>query len=255
VYDPVKAHQAIERLVVRESGGLQERKYYRFRVDRWYGGIVTGDCVGCGLFCKFCWVSDKVRYRVKAVGRFYKPREVAEKLLELVRRSGIRQLRLSGGEPTIGKNHLLSLLSELEREGIPFILETNGILIGWDEDYAKQLAKYDFLHVRVSLKGCNENEFSMLTGAMPEGFELQLKALENLSKFGAECHPAVMISFSSKESFRKLVERLRRINPIFAEELEIEELILYPHVVERLKKYSLRYLTGYPPDKIPPDQI
>ena len=255
MYDPVKAHQAIERLVVRESGGLQERKYYRFRIDRWYGGIVTGDCVGCGLFCKFCWVSDKVRYRVKAVGRFYKPREVAEKLLKLVRRSGIRQLRLSGGEPTIGKNHLLSLLSELESEGIPFILETNGILVGWDEDYAKQLAKYDFLHVRVSLKGCNENEFSMLTGAMPEGFELQLKALENLSKFGAECHPAVMISFSSKESFRKLVERLRKINPIFAEELEIEELILYPHVVERLKKYSLRYLTGYPPDKIPPDQI
>jgi uncharacterized Fe-S cluster-containing radical SAM superfamily protein len=38
-----------------------ERKYYRFRVDRWYGGIVTVDCVGCGLFCKFCWVSDNVR--------------------------------------------------------------------------------------------------------------------------------------------------------------------------------------------------
>jgi len=255
VYDPVKSHRAIEKLVVREGGSHQERKYYRFRIDRWYGGIVTGDCVGCGLFCKFCWVSDKVRYRVRNVGNFYRPIEVAERLLELSRRSGLRQLRLSGGEPTIGKDHLLALLSELAGAGISFILETNGILIGWDEDYARQLAKYDFLHVRVSLKGCSETEFSMLTGADPEGFKLQLRALENLSKFGAECHPAVMISFSSKESFQSLVKRLKKINPSLADEVEVEELILYPHVIERLKRYSLRYSTGYPPDKVPPDQI
>jgi len=240
---------------VRGGGPSQERKYYRFRIDRWYGGIVTGDCVGCGLFCKFCWVSDKVRYRVREVGEFYSPSEVAQRLLDLSRRSGLRQVRLSGGEPTIGRDHLLSLLSELHGAGVSFILETNGIPLGRDEGYARGLARYDFLHVRVSLKGCSEEEFSILTGADPDGFKLQLRALEYLSRLGVECHPAVMISFSSEESFKRLLERLRGIDPRLADEVEVEELILYPHVVDRLKRYSLNYLTGYPPSRVPPDQI
>ena len=53
-YDPVARHKVIENKVVK--GEL--RKYYRFRTDRWYGGIATADCVGCGLICKFCWVRD-----------------------------------------------------------------------------------------------------------------------------------------------------------------------------------------------------
>ena len=254
-YSSVEAHKRIERLVARTVGGVPERKYYRFRVDRWYGGIVTGDCVGCGLSCKFCWVSDKVRYRPRFVGKFYKPAEVADRLTTLAGRRGLRQLRLSGGEPTIGKHHLLNLLDELKGCGYTFILETNGILLGYDEDYAKQLGRYDFIHVRVSLKGCCEEEFARLTNANPEDFKLQLKALENLVKHGVECHPAVMISFSTKESLNSLLRRLSEIDQSLVEEFEIEELILYPHVVERLKKYRLEYLTGYTPDRVPPEQI
>jgi len=255
LYSSLETHSRIERLVVRSSPRGQERKYYRFRIDRWYGGIVTGDCVGCGLFCKFCWVSDKVRYKTKAIGSFYNPRQAAERLLLLVKRSGLRQIRLSGGEPTIGRQHLISLLGELEGSGCDFILETNGILLGQDATYAEQLSKYDFLHVRVSLKGCSEEEFSKLTGAKPEDFRLQLKALENLVEMGVRCHPAVMISFSSKNNLNDLVKRLKAIHPILAEEIEIEELILYPHVVERLKRYGLEYVSGYHPSKVPPNQV
>lgn len=245
----------MERLVVRPAHGVQERKYYRFRVDRWYGGIVTGDCVGCGLSCKFCWVSDKVRYRPKEIGSFYSPRQVAERLLALAEKSGLSQLRLSGGEPTIGRLHLIELLDELKGSGCSFILETNGILLGHDPTYAEQLSRYDFIHVRVSLKGCSEEEFHRLTGARPEDFRLQLRALENLTRCGVECHPAAMISFSSRESLKALMERLREISPTLVEEFEVEELILYPHVVKRLQAYGLRYLTGHDPRRVPPDQI
>ena len=254
-YDAVNSHKQLEKLVTRSNLGIPERKYYRFRVDRWYGGIVTGDCVGCGLFCKFCWVSDKVRYRPRLVGRFYTPSEVAGRLIDLANRRGLRQIRLSGGEPTIGKSHLIKLLEELDGLGYSFILETNGILIGHDPDYAKQFSRFDFIHVRVSLKGCCEEEFAILTGARPEDFKLQLKALENLVRYGVECHPAAMISFSTKESLEKLMRRLGEIDRGLVEEFEVEELILYPHVVDRLRKYGLRYFTGYKPDQIPPDQI
>ena len=103
--------------------------------------------------------------------------------------------------------------------------------------------------MRVSFKGANEKEFSILTGAKPEGFSLQLKALENLTKNNVSCHPAVMVSFSEKENFEKLISKFKEIGPNL--EIEIEELILYPHVVRRLEKHSIKYTKGYEPDKVP----
>jgi len=249
VYDAVERHLAIEKLVTRFSGMGLERKYYRFRRARWYGGIVTADCVGCGLLCRFCWVSDRVLYHPAAAGTFYTAENVAERMQQIAKNSGLRQLRLSGGEPTLGKAHLLRLLELLSGKGYTFILETNGIPIAYDEDYASQLSRYNFIHVRVSLKGCNENEFAMLTGAKPQGFKLQLKALEKLVKHNISCHPSVMASFSTRESLQKLAERLKEINGRLAEDLEVEELILYPHVKEKIKKYKLQYYTGHYPTK------
>jgi uncharacterized Fe-S cluster-containing radical SAM superfamily protein len=189
------------------------------------------------------------------VGKFYNPKEIADGMVTLARKRGLNQLRVSGGEPTIGKSHLILLLRQLLGRGYPFILETNGILIAHDESYAKDLSKFDFVHVRVSLKGCNEQDFAMLTGAKPEGYTLQLKSLQNLVKAGVSCHPSVMASFSPRKSLAKLIERLRQINPYLARNLEIEELILYPHVIERIQKYKLKYHSAHRPNRIPPEQI
>jgi len=239
-YDPVTRHEAIEKLVVRDIGGIQERKYWRFRFDRWYGGIVTADAVGCGLVCKFCWVSDVVMFKPTEIGKFYSPSTVAKILVEMANKRDLRQLRVSGGEPTIGRRHLLQLLDHLAGQPLVFILETNGILIGNDPQYAKDLSKYRFLHVRVSLKGCNEEEFAMLTGAKPEGFLLHLRALENLVRAGVKCNPAVMVSFSTEESLRDLTRRLRDISPRLARDRESEELLLYPQVQRKIEKYGLK---------------
>lgn len=246
---------AIEKLVTRIGREEQEKKYYRIRPARWYGGIVTADCVGCGLLCKFCWVSDAVMFHPAEAGKFYTPRKVAEGLVTLARKRGLNQLRVSGGEPTIGKRHLLHLLNHLQGRGYPFILETNGIPIAYDESYAGDLSKYDFVHVRVSLKGCNEEEFAMLTGAKPEGFMLQLKSLQNLVKAGVSCHPSVMASFSPKKNLNMLVQRLKQISIHLVEETEIEELILYPHVARRIGRHGLKYYIAHTPDKVPKEQI
>ncbi len=45
------------------------------------------------------------------------------------------------------------------------------------------------------------------------------------------CHPAVMVLVSSGTHLHELVERLKKINPKLAENLEIENLILYPYLV------------------------
>ncbi|MEM3783926.1 MAG: molybdenum cofactor biosynthesis protein MoaA, partial [Candidatus Bathyarchaeia archaeon] len=121
--------------------------------------------------------------------------------------------------------------------------------------YVESLAKYDFVHVRVSLKGCNEKEFALLTGAKPEGFALQLKALQKLVDAKVSCHPAVMASFSTKKNLQSLLQRIREISPRLIDEVEIEELILYPHVVRRLRNHKLKYYTGYTPERVPPEQV
>lgn len=229
------AHET-ERIVTR---GIL-RKYYRFRPTSFYGGIATADCVGCALRCAFCW-SSFPRDHPERIGRFYTPEQVLEKLNSIARKRGYDQLRVSGNEPTIGRGHLLRLLDLVDETGYKFILETSGVLM--DKEYADQLSKFHNLHVRVSLKGTCEEEFSRLTGSVPEGFELQLKALENLLDAGVSTHAAIMRSFSRREGFERLLSRLREISPnLYIEE---EYVVLYPPVIRRLKAAGIKPLIAY----------
>jgi uncharacterized Fe-S cluster-containing radical SAM superfamily protein len=248
MFDPVELAELTRNIVCKNN----QRKYYRFRPSRFYGGIATADCVGCCLRCVFCW-SWRVATMPQECGHFYSPEEVDRKLIAIAKSKKLRQLRISGNEPTICREHLIKVL-ELIPEDYLFILETNGILIGSDMTYAEELSGFSNLYVRVSLKGTCEEEFSRLTGAIPEGFQLQLKALEFLSRCRVNVHPACMISFSPPENITALKNRLKAINPAF-ENFEIEELILYPSVEERLKKLKVNYMTGHMPESIPAEQI
>lgn len=249
MYDPIELATQTRKLVV---DGLA-RKYYRLaRGGRWYGGIATSDCTGCNLKCKFCW-SGAPRDNPGKVGSFHQPEEVFRALTNCARKSGYSQIRISGNEPTLGREHLLKLLELVDGTDYSFILETNGTLI--DPGYAKELSKFKRLHVRVSFKGTNHEEFAHLTGAKPAGFDLQLSALKNLIEAGVSCHPAVMLSFSPKEGRKALSERIKEISPYLANELEEEYVILYPIVVERLKKARLKPTLAYNPEGVPKELI
>ena len=235
-YDPVKLSQEIERIVAK--GKL--RKYYRFRGTRFYGGIATADCVGCNLSCYYCW-SDKPRKRPGEIGRFYSPKEVVDKIIAIMGKRDFSQARISGNEPTIAREHLIATLKEFtRRSNARFILETNGILLGHDESYAYEVANLKQVHVRVSLKGCSPEQFFKLTGAKPEAFELQLKALENLVNAWGSCHAAVMGEFASGRDLIALEERLAAIDPSLKRDLEFEHLMLFPHVRRQLTKHGIK---------------
>ncbi len=235
-FDPVKLAGETEKIVCRDG----DKKYYRFRPAKFYGGVSTADCVGCNLRCHFCWAWNVVTKPDKA-GEFYSPQQVADKITAIAKRGGFSQARVSGNEPTIGKNHLVEVLESLPKN-LRFILETNGILVGHDNDYATELARYQNAHVRVCLKGSNAGEFSRLTGAEAGAFELQLRALKNLADAGASFHPAVMASFSPKENLEHLVARLEDIRPGLGSELEYEVVEDYGGAFARLEKAGLARL-------------
>jgi len=232
--DPIALAERLQEVI----GSAEKRKYYRFRPAPYYGGIATADCVGCCLRCLFCW-SWHIIVQPEKIGRLYSPEEVARNLISIARKKGFQRIRISGNEPTLHRSHLLKILQLIPQE-IQFVLETNGILVGHDASYAQDLSRFNNLSVRVSLKGACPENFARLTGAKPEAFEFQLKALENLVQVGVDCFPAVMANFSTQEELQRLRQRLKEIRPDFAD-FEEEELILYPFVIEHLQKAGLKY--------------
>ena len=172
-FDPIEKAREIESIVSENS----KRKYYRVsRPGRWYGGIASADCCGCNLQCVFCW-SDKPRENPDKYGKFCAAEQVSERLIQCARDHNYRLVRVSGNEPTIAKEHLLKVIRFIGKTRLLFILETNGTLL--DEAFVQELAKFRNLHVRVSLKGTNPEEFSMSRKAQQEMAHLGLMRLVN----------------------------------------------------------------------------
>ncbi len=255
-YDPVEVAEKIRKYVTKTVNNTELRRYYRFRGGRWYGGIATGDVIGCNMKCKFCWSwRFKDRYDL---GKLLTPEEAARRLIEIARTKGYTQVRVSGGEPTISRRHLLDLIKIVEDNGLNFILETNGVLLGHDRSYARELASFSNIVVRVSFKGVTADEFYMLTGAKKECFELQFKALENLIDAGLrpgyEVYAAAMISFSDEKDIAKFVMKLAEINPELVE-VDWEVVIMYPHVKKLLKLTDLKPKRWVDPNNIPKSML
>ena len=228
MYNPVELSKKTEEIV--NKGKM--KKYYRFRATGFYGGIATADTVGCNLRCKFCWSSNSV-WNAKNTGTFYSPEQVAYNLNSIASKKGYNQVRISGGEPTIGREHLLEVLKNVN-PSLLFILETNGILLGIDKTYIEQLYDFKNLHVRVCLKGSTPEEFTWLTGAKI-GFEYQLKALEHLRDKTMKFNIALV---SLREDKQELFKRLTDMD-LGKIMIEDEEITLYPHVKKRLEKEGI----------------
>ena len=64
------------------------------------------------------------------------------------------------------KDHLLQVLELVGTTDYLFMLETNGILLGHDQNYSEELDRFrNNLHVRVSLKAGTPEGFQRRTGA------------------------------------------------------------------------------------------
>ncbi|MHC4499890.1 MAG: radical SAM protein, partial [Planctomycetota bacterium] len=238
-FDPLKLAAETENIVCR--GG--HRKYTKFICTRMYGGIVTGYTCGCCLRCTFCWVHWSRDFPEK-YGRFCSAADAFSRLSRVARKARVLQVRLSGAEPTLGKSHLLGLLERVENSPFRlFILETNGILLGADPEYAGQIARFKKVHTRIAVKAGTAEAFTRKTGAVPQSFELPFKGIANLMEAGASFHVAAMSADSrimDAQERQSLLDRLRSIDPTLLDNLEEEEVAPYHNTLERLKYAGVR---------------
>ena len=143
-YDPIALAAATEKVAVDGT----RRKYVQLgRPLRFYGGTTSATEVGCNLRCKFCF-SDKPVWKPQKTGRFYTPRQVFNGLAKSARKHGHTIISASASEGTIGREHLMELLNLVEKSEFVYVLETNGMILGNDAEYAQALAKYTRLDQR-----------------------------------------------------------------------------------------------------------
>lgn len=252
-FNPLELAKDTEKIVTKSGPDGLERKYTDFYSVPVYRGIATGYAAGCCLRCVYCW-SNWSRDFPERFGRFYSPKEAARRLFEAAEDGilysdywrrlipKVNKLRLSGCEPTIGKEHLISVLNHVDDSKYPlFILETNGILFGADRKYVKRIAEFaSKLYVRVSFKAATPESFTERTGAVGEYYELPFKALKYLLDEGIFARAAAMTDpkIMSEEERKILIERLSEIDPRYGRgELEEEAIDAYDTSMKRLKAF------------------
>ncbi|MCE4624427.1 MAG: radical SAM protein [Desulfurococcales archaeon] len=232
-FDPLRLSEKVEAEVYNEADGRHLRRYWRFRSSRHYGGNNAGDVVGCNLRCAFCW-AWKYAFSTRG-GEMLSPRDAAKRI---ARAGPFKTARLTGGEPTIGWEHTRRLAALLVARGYTFILETNGILIG--AGLVDPVRIPGGVRVRVSIKAPTPAYFERATGACARGFEFQIKALEALHdaglRPGIDYWASVVMGVAPRQAYESLLERLARIDPMLASTVEEEYIVLYPHVVELMRR-------------------
>jgi len=218
-FDPIRLAHQTEEII---SKG-RSRKYTKFYCAGVYGGISTG-------------------YTIVPLqtGQFFAPQEVFENLVSNARKKGVNKIRISGGEPTLCPEHLLSLLDHLDSVPFLFILETNGMLFGHDPDYVKRLKAHRNIHIRVSLKAGSPEGFEKRTGARGEFYELPFKAVEYLNRAGVSFHVAAMTDsrLMLPTERKMLLSLLESVG--YQDYLEEEICDPYSTAVKRLEKAGFK---------------
>ena len=233
-FDPITLSSLIKESICKDSS-MKYREFYRSGP---HGGVSTGYVAGCCLRCIFCW-TDESRDEPEKFGKFYSPEEAFEELMRNANIKGIKRLRLSGGEPTICREHLFSLIGLIQDTESILTLETNGILLGNDEGYVEKLSQYNQFHVRVSLKAGTPEGFQRITGAQADFYELPYKSLKYLLKYKMSFHAAAMTDprIMPPDEKNALLIKLKGIG--YDNFLEEETCGPYPHAILRLKEAGL----------------
>lgn len=167
----------------------------------------------------------------------------------------LKRARVSGAEPTLCPEHICGILERVHQDAEAFdlfVIETNGVVIGTEDDLASRLAQYasregDTVgHVRLSIRGGLPDPFMDKTGCSTEFLDLPFIAAQRLWDAGASFHVAVVVDlrFTSEDEKTIIYDRLNDIHPTVRRGVEEEFLDPYPHALVRLRAVGREDVTG-----------
>jgi uncharacterized radical SAM superfamily Fe-S cluster-containing enzyme len=141
----------------------------------------------CNLKCPVCFAN------AAAAGYVYEPsQEDITGMLENLRANDpvpATALQFSGGEPTI-RNDLFDLVRKAKEVGFRHVeINTNGVRISQDVEYAKQMREAGVSTVYLQFDGLTSDVYKFIRGV--DLLETKMKAIENLREAGV--HSIVLV--------------------------------------------------------------
>ena len=161
-----RTFQILPKVVISDRDGVK-RLFTRIRHDKFYGGSISADSVGCSLMCKYCWNYDKnnklanEEKEEKIVGKFYTFKQIGNKMLKLGKKHNVHTYRFTGAECFLDETSTRLFLDTCEYihsldNRSTFVAETNGIYLGMSFDACQQILSKIIkgipIYVRISIK-------------------------------------------------------------------------------------------------------
>ncbi|MFA5948073.1 MAG: radical SAM protein [Candidatus Gracilibacteria bacterium] len=218
--DPIEYGKQLEKKIITDGN---KRPYRSFRLEPFYGQIATGRSVGCNGRCGFCWVEPGRDEPENQYGKIkvYSPQEAYDELRKVSSNEYgqcimTEYFRISGCEPTIGINHVLDMLEIMKAADQPpngMLLETNGMILGSDEELVKAIAKFrEKVLVRLSFKAGTPEGLEKRMRVQGKFIDLPFQALQYLEQnriphgiATATGDARLMPEQERKEFFKKLI--------------------------------------------------
>ncbi len=168
---------------------------------------------------------------------FLSPEEAARKAIVIANKHNCYEIRVSGCEAILGETsteHFCQFVDELTKQAKParvkptIMLETNGIMLGYNPALLKRIAEVENMPiVRICLKGDSPENFELITGARKEAFQYQINVVKQLKQIKIGWEVGYMETFSDPEKI-KAATGLDSIEP--------ERLKVYGGTKENLMK-------------------
>lgn len=204
---------------------------------------------GCNFHCKGCFRPARDESGTKLT---------AEETLERMEQACLNyygevptEAMITGGEPTLDKEYLLSLVRGLKAKGFKkIVLMTNGYALGLDESYVPELEEAGLTEAHVDVKAFSEDVHKWYTG---ESSKPVLRAIERLDASGIKLvvQTVYMPGIVEAQEIEKIAQFLAsvnrdvgyRINP-FAPIFAYERVTRRPTLAEMERAYAVasRYL-------------
>lgn len=130
----------------------------------------------CNLYCSFCFASakDKILQEPSL-------EEIEFYFDRIKEQSGICNIQLSGGEPTV-RDDLKDIIKIGKDKGFEFIqINTNGIRIGQDEGYLRELKDAGLSSVYLQFDGTDDNIYENIRGK--KLLKEKIDAINNCAKY------------------------------------------------------------------------
>jgi len=167
-----------------------KEKFKRFAETKGIAWAVVEVTDYCNFNCKWCFANSAFNKKPK-----HMPMNRFKQLVKRLASAGLRQITISGGEPTLYP-HLKEAIEFAKKAGLVVHMNTNGFLL--DEKLAKELYEAGLSQVQINIDSIQPQNHDGIRGRKGS-FQKALRALESARKVGITCVSQTVVTRKNQD--------------------------------------------------------